>query len=106
MRRAISPAGSALRLAPWLLILAGVAGCAQFPELDSALTDRARQAPYPELLPVETLKARVDAPRISETAAEDMAARVAGLKARAAALRRTVIDGATRARMQDGVDEI
>ncbi|QGY00401.1 hypothetical protein EI983_12540 [Roseovarius faecimaris] len=83
-----------------------LAACAEFPELDATLSDAARAAPYPQLLPVEELNARVGEPRIDAEAADGIEARVAALKARAARLRGTVLDSSTRARMQTGINEI
>lgn len=92
-------------LAALALGLALVA-CTEFPELDAALSVEARAAPYPMLLPVEELKARVDAPRIAPKTASGIEARVAALRARAARLRGTVLDSPTRARMQAGINQI
>ena len=94
-----------LRFAYPLCLMALCTACAQFPELDSALTDGAETAPYPDLLPVEELNARVGEPRIAPETASGIEARVAALRARAARLHGTVIDSSTRARMTAGVAE-
>lgn len=88
-----------------LALIAGLtaAGCAQFPELDATLTDEARAAPYPDLVPLEGLQARIGSTRIDPGTAPAVQARIAALKSRASRLRGTVIDDATRTRMQAGV---
>lgn len=93
-----------------VLILTAVTACAQFPDLDAALSPGAAGAAYPDLVPVEQLKAQM--PRAETTFDADdptaprMAARIAALRARAASLRGTVIDSPTRARMEVGVPPI
>ena len=92
------------RLAAVLLAAVLLSGCTQFPELDARTTDPAlTRADYPALVPVGPLLDGAEAPRIAEGEAAAMAARVARLKARAARLRATVVDGGTRRRMADGV---
>lgn len=78
-------------------------GCTEFPDLDGAVSEAARDAPYPDLLPVEELNARISDPRITPETVSGLAARVAALKARAARLRGSVIDSPTRERMSIGV---
>lgn len=80
-------------------------GCAQFPDLDAAISDQARRADYPALVPAEELTARVDEPRIDENAADTLSARVARLRARAQSLRGSVLDSPTRARLQTDIAE-
>lgn len=94
-----------LRPAFTLCLLTAIGACAQFPDLDSALSDSAANAAYPDLMPVENLNARVDEPRIAPETATGIEARVASLRARATRLRGTVIDSPTRARMSTGVTE-
>jgi len=80
-----------------------LASCTQFPELDSQLSDNAKNADYPTLLPVEHLLAGVDQSQISPEMQAGLTARIANLKARAARLRGRVIDSGTRQRMAQGV---
>lgn len=76
--------------------------CAEFPALDDRISDAARAADYPSLVPIETLLAAADAlPHPGNNASFDQ--RIAALQARAAALRVPVINGATRSRMRSGV---
>ncbi len=78
-------------------------GCTQFPELDATLTDEARRAPYPDLVPLSGLEARINGTYTDPGTAPAIEARVTALKTRAAGLSGTVIDSGTRARMQAGV---
>ncbi len=95
-----------MRLSIFASVLVWLASCAQFPDLDSALSENARTADYPNLVPVEVLQARVTETRISPETASGLQARVAALKARAARLRGSVIDSPTRERMSIGVEDI
>ncbi len=92
-----------LRPIPVLLCAALCAGCTQFPDLDSAISPDAERAGYPNLVPVEQLKARVPEAQVSPDVASGLEARVANLRARAGRLRGTVIDSSTRTRMTSGV---
>lgn len=82
-----------------LTLTLALSACTQFPELDDATSRETRRAPYPDLLPVEDLRARVAAPRTSEQTTRTLEARVAALRARAARLRGSVIDNTSRARL-------
>ncbi|VAW00982.1 hypothetical protein MNBD_ALPHA07-1208 [hydrothermal vent metagenome] len=79
---------------PWLILslLLATTACTEFPELDAKVDAAARAAPYPDLIPVEEIKAQVSAPRIADTSGSDVNARAARLKARAARLRATPIN--------------
>ena len=69
-----------------VILTLGVAGCAQFPELEAGETPGVAQAAYPKLVPLEQL---LDGPLA--TATPDVQARVEGradgLRARAARLK-------------------
>ena len=67
------------------------------------VTDTARYAPYPDLVPLDGLQARIAETRIAPETVGDTETRIARLKARAARLRGTVIDSGTRQRMKDGI---
>jgi hypothetical protein len=75
-----------------LSLLWALAACAEFPELDAKVEQAARVAPYPKLVPVEEIQARVAPPLITDPSGADVQARVARLKARAAWLRNTKIN--------------
>ena len=77
-----------------------VTSCGPWP--DPQFDDTAaRAAPFPLLVPIDTLVSQAPA-----TAAPDgpPASRIAALNARAARLRGPVVDSATRARMRAGVN--
>jgi len=79
---------------PWLILplLLATTACTEFPELDAKIDATSRAAPYPDLIPVEEIKAQVTPPRIADTSGSDVMARAARLKARAARLRATPIN--------------
>ncbi len=91
-----------LRLAPNLCLCAALAACAPgLPDTRETISAAARNAPYPNLEPLDQLLARANAGSSIEDDTDALAARVAGLKARAAALQgRSVFDGADRLRLQ------
>lgn len=81
-----------------------LSGCADFPELEGTVPAALEQADYPKLVPIEPLLAGADEVQITPDTRSGLAARAAALRARAAHLRRTVVDGGTRARMRAGID--
>lgn len=83
------------RPAGFLAALA-LAGCASFPELDAAITPEARTAPYPVIAPLADITAQTAPPRGAAESADDIAARAARLRERAATLDGPVVDAATR----------
>lgn len=90
------------RLPPKSVILCiALAACAQVPDLGLATTDR--NTAFATLIPLGPLIAQADALANGQSPAS-ADGRIAGLNARAAALRGAIIDPATRARMQAGVD--
>ena len=67
-----------------------LAGCAQFPEVDAVISEDAKNAPPPELVPLDQIlepATAVDPAKGDETEAE-LRARAAALQARADRLRR------------------
>jgi hypothetical protein len=77
-----------------------LAGCTTFPELDAVVSEEARRADYPNLVPAEHLLAKRTAWRLSETTGEMLLARAARLKARARILRGiSSVDEDTRLRI-------
>ena len=84
-----------------LILPLALAACAQFPALDTRLTDADRAAPYPALIPLGPLLAQTDA--MGTAAPPDQTARIAALADRAAALRRPVLTPADRARLSTPV---
>jgi hypothetical protein len=68
--------------ARFLLLAALLAGCAEFPQLDAAISPEARRAPFPTLVPLpEVLDRRADA-RLTGEEAGPLEARAGRLRAR------------------------
>lgn len=91
-----------------LLILGFASGllvaCADFPDLDHVVSERARSAAFPGLAPLEGElgPSAEDRERIENTA-KTLAAQARNLKRRARQLRKPVIDRGTRAKMAAAV---
>lgn len=86
-----------------LILTALLSGCTAFPALDLSVADR--NAPFPALIPLGPVLAQAAA--LGDGAIDPVSgsdARIDNLAARAEALRGGIIDPATRARMQAGVD--
>ncbi|NOR30648.1 hypothetical protein [Sulfitobacter sp.] len=80
------------------------AACTQFPALDSRTTPEMLAAEYPALVPVDPLLAQAAAGQINADQTENsMNARVAGLQARAARLRGSVLTGSEKQRLGEGL---
>jgi hypothetical protein len=80
--------------------LIALGGCADFPEMGSIPS---AQATAPDLLPMDTLLARVGSPRATPAIADALAGRAARLRARAGLMQGPVMDPATRARLQAAI---
>lgn len=77
-----------------------LAACTTFPDLDKALSDDARAADYPRLVPLPPLLEDADATRVDAKQIEDnLTARIDRLRARAARLRGPVLRPSERARL-------
>lgn len=79
-------------------------GCTQFPELDNAVSDRAKEADFPTLVPIQSLLAQsatITTP--PEQTISTLTARADALRNRAARLQGEVVDANTRERMRNGV---
>lgn len=84
-------------------LTAVLTGCATFPAIDTANSDR--NAPYPALVPLGPLLAQAAIHGPDQTALNTgPGSRIDQLNARANGLRGQIIDPAVRARMQAGVD--
>ena len=83
-----------------LAALGLLAACADFPDLDSAISQRGRNSPYPSLIQIDGIH-RPGASELEriETIAKTMVARANGLRQRASALRGPIIDAQTRRKM-------
>ena len=87
-------------------LVAALAACTDFPELNDAVPPALETADFPNLVPVEPLLARAEDMQITEETTAGITARVSRLRARAARLKHSVVDRGTRARMRDGVAPI
>jgi len=67
------------------LLLTGA--CADISALDGVASARAVAGPYPELVPMDGLIAAANSGSLTDATAQEMAARIAALKRRAARLR-------------------
>lgn len=86
-----------------LVAATALAACSQFPALEKDAALGAGDAPYPDLVPAETLRAQVGDAKITPESRSALEARIDRLRSRAARLKGTVVDGGTRARMSQGV---
>ncbi|MGH1416778.1 MAG: hypothetical protein ACRBB0_25050 [Pelagimonas sp.] len=68
-----------------LIVIGLLAGCAEFPELEAGETPGVANAPYPKLVPLETLLV-ADAPVATVEMVGQVEGRAGGLRARAARL--------------------
>lgn len=83
-----------------LLLSFSLAGCTPFPDLGAAVSASAKSAPYPRLAPIDGLLDRANAPGPDVAAIRSgLAGRVGALRARAAGLKRPIVEPAVRARM-------
>jgi hypothetical protein len=89
----------ALALPAVLCALAACAGPPALPERAGFGGGAQGRGPAPVLVPLDGLLAAADAPGRTEAALADLTARAERLRARAAQLRRPVLDAATRARL-------
>jgi hypothetical protein len=88
----------------WLLAVAALAACTQFPELEGTVRPELRDAPYPALVPLEPILASVPPATVDPVeVADGLEARRAALRNRANAIRGAVIDPAARNRLDEGV---
>ncbi len=78
--------------------------CTQFPQLDHTITPDLAHSDYPSLLPIGPLLAAAKTPSTEPVqAAAIIDARVNALRARAARLRGSVLSGAERQRLANGL---
>ncbi|WP_249138948.1 hypothetical protein [Actibacterium sp. MT2.3-13A] len=87
-----------------IITLALLAGCTDFPALDTATSAEARAAPYPRLVPLEGLIAGAEVAALDAETGARLAARAAALRRRAAQLRRiSALPPADRARLMRAI---
>lgn len=81
-----------------------LAACTQFPELEHTQTAALDAAEYPALVPIEPILAQNAQPGPDPVQTEaTLTARLAGLRARAAGMRGTVLSGAEKQRLEQGL---
>jgi hypothetical protein len=83
----------------------GLLNCGTIPELGSTQAAAARAAPYPDLVPLDTLinAAETIQPQITPASIITTNSRISQLRARAAGLRGPVVDRATRMQMRAAI---
>ncbi|MDO6485546.1 hypothetical protein [Shimia thalassica] len=74
-----------------LTVLSFLAACAEFPDVDQAVSDSAKRAPFPDLIPVDDILIE-DAARLDEHSDDQLIARVDRLNRRANELRTRPIE--------------
>ena len=85
-----------------LLLLTGA--CTQFPQLDARVTPTLEAAEYPALVPLAPILASAQTSGTDPAQANaTIDARISALKARAARLRGSVLSGAERQRLAQGL---
>lgn len=88
----------------FLTLFALATGCTQFPELDSTQTAELDAAAYPDLVPIEPILARAEAPGADPVAEEEnVQRRLGGLRARADRLRGSVLSADEKRRLEEGL---
>lgn len=85
----------------FIVLLSGLAACADVPALEDRIDAAARNAPYPALINIDPLVAQLGAP---PPTADPLSGRIAALQARADGLRGAVIAPPLRARLAQGVN--
>ena len=91
-------------LAPSLIMFCALTACAQFPELDRTVSPEVEAADFPALVPLEPILASTStAVHSNQQTQAVLEARVANLRARAARLRGSVLTGAERQRLAEGL---
>lgn len=75
-----------------VLMLASLAGCKQFPQLDAARSKAAIEGPYPRLQPLPPILEASETGVLTEATTAEIGARGAALRRRAAALRAAQVD--------------
>lgn len=85
-----------------LVFLTFLGACTDFPQLDAAVSEDAKNAAYPNLVPADTLLEKRQGGRITPQTGPDLIARADRLRARASLIRGIeTVDEATRIRLRD-----
>ena len=80
-----------------------VSACTDFPELDAAVSERAKRADYPTLVAIDGILSGANEYQITPATIGDLQSRIARLRARAARLKRPVIDRASRSKLNAAI---
>lgn len=78
--------------------------CSQFPELDGQISEEARSAPFPDLVPTSELRQEARTPVTSQAKQKKLDARAASLRNRAARLRGSVLSQSSKARLEQDIE--
>jgi len=85
-----------------VVIMTVLAACTDFPQLDAAISEDAKAAAYPALVPADSLLAKREGDRITAQTGPELLARAARLRARAKLIRGIeTVDEATRIRLRN-----
>ena len=86
-------------MAVTVALMTFLGACTQFPELDAAISDEAKAADYPRLVPAKSIRANTPKDRLKPNDGPDLLARAERLRKRGEILRGLpVIDEAARER--------
>lgn len=88
-----------LRPLPALIAVTLLAGCAAFPQLDTAIFPEAERAGYPVLIPVDNIPVRRSDGTVTGATGKALRARAANLRARARLLKGAFVNDGTRIRL-------
>lgn len=87
-----------------ILPLLAFSACAQFPELEGTVKPNVENSEYPRLLPLEPILAHANATTVDPVFEQaNLQGRLAGLRARANRLRGSVLTGAEKQRLEQGL---
>jgi len=87
----------------FVIAIAGLASCTQFPDLDATLDDADKDAPYPRLLPKSQFSTAATQVTITPQITDDIQSRVDRLLARANGLRAPALTPPERARLENAI---
>ena len=85
------------------LCVALVSGCTDFPDLDAAVGDSAKNAAFPRVAPLEALLTEAAQSNIDVETGLALSQRAAALRRKARALGRPILTRAERRRLTDAV---
>ncbi len=92
-----------MRMLPFMVLM--LAGCGDFPKLETPAPDDTAQKGFLQLAPIDRLTARGDILTVSEDTTLTLQERVQNLKNRAEALRSPVLSDADKDRLEEDLFE-